>query len=294
MKEKKPLSKKKKIFIVVVALLVVGAIGAGAEDKDSSTASNTVQESESTTEIEKKNDTKDKETYSKEFSPTVTSENNETSIALNIDADCPDGTLLQIALMDGSLEEMYTETIPVKDKKCNVNFDLTNTDPKIYSGLITLQFNASKIVQPDNTKEAFGEKGELLEGDTSEEANFEDGSKGKIASSTFTVYYPSEQAIQETIDAAFNEFRTNLISASNGIILDISDEGNGIFRMMVSNEWYLSSDQDKQYFAEEMLKTFTTLGQNMYGRNSVTFSIYDESMNQVASSKITGGMKIKK
>lgn len=94
--------------------------------------------------------------------------------------------------------------------------------------------------------------------------------------------------------AAFVTYADRLVKNSKGVILSL-EEGtmDGIYNMKVSNNWYLSPDTDKEYFAAQELRLITEISKKMYGPDAiVVFTIYDEANNSVASSKFSGGMKI--
>ncbi len=233
-------------------------------------------------------------TYSLEFAPKIKHTCEDGKITVDADINCPDGAIIQVVMMSGNLEEMYTDKPIVKNGKISSVFNLENTDPKNYAGMVMLQFNAQELIQPDNVLKVYGSHGEKLKGENAQEANFADGSTGKNASISFTVPYPSREVVEQAMVTKFNEAASELVKASNGVMLDIERAEPGIYCIMVSNSaWYLSSDSEKQYFAEEMLKTFTQVGNNLDGRDSIVLSIYDESMNEVACSKVFGVMKIK-
>lgn len=92
----------------------------------------------------------------------------------------------------------------------------------------------------------------------------------------------------------FKEVADEVVKNSNGVIQGLERSEPGIFLIQVSNAWYLSSDNEKQYFAEEMLKNLNTVSKNMDNQSAI-LTIYDESLNEVATTSILGGgMKIKK
>lgn len=233
--------------------------------------------------------------YSLEFAPKIKHTCKDGKITIDADINCPDGALMQVVIMSGDLKEMYTDKPIVKNGKISSVFNLENIDTKNYAGMVMFQFNAKDLPQPDNVLKIYGKHGEKLKGDNAQEAKFADGNTGKNASVSFTVPYPSEQAVEQVMATKFNEVAKEIAKASNGVILDIERDSPGIYHIMVSNSsWYLSAQNEKQYFAEEMLRTFKQIGKSLDGGENVVLSIYDESMNEVASSKMFGGMKIKK
>lgn len=276
---KKPIWKRWWFWGIVIVLLI--GIFAGGEDN------NTNNSKVVTTSSSHK--------YDLEFKPDIKTSCTEDTITVNAEINCPDGAIMQVLLMSGDLKEMYSDKPIVKNGQISSVFKLENTDPKNYAGTIMFQFNAKDLPQPDNVKKVYGTYGEKLEGDNTIEANFGDGSKGKNASVTFTVPYPSQEAVEQRLAQIFEEFTSTLIKNSNGVILDIDRPSSGIYHVMVSNSaWYLSSENEKQYFAEEMLKTFTQVGKSIDGTDTIVLTIFDESMNEVARSKVLGGMKIKR
>lgn len=249
---------------------------------------NTEQADKPTTKTPSKN-------YSLEFNPKINHTCEDDTLTIEADINCPDGAIMQVSLMSGDLKEFYTDEVAIQDGKISSTFTLENTDPKYYGGFLIFQFNAKEIIQPEEILEVYGKKGEKLKGDNVAEAHFDDGSKGKNASFTFSVPYPSEEVVEQLIATKFNEAVQGVVKASNGVILDIARTEKGIYKIMVSNSsWYLAGENEKQFFAEEMLRTFTQVGKSLDGEESIILDIYDESMNNVASSKIFGGMKIKK
>ncbi len=263
------------IFYLFFALIIIGTLT--SNDSDTNTAKN--------------NEAKEK-TYDLKFEPKVTTTCGDGIITVNADINCPDGAVMQVSLMSADLKEIYNDKPTVKDKKISSTFKLTNKDTKNYAGMVTFQFNADTIAQPENVKTVYGSRGEKLEGDNTKEANFKDGGTGKNASLIFNVSYPSTEAVKQKMDALFKEFTDTIIKSSKGLIVSIEHPSPAIIHMQVSNAWYLSSTNEKQYFAEEMLKNFTQVLKNMDGQDAIVFSIYDESMNKVAESKFLGGMEI--
>lgn len=229
--------------------------------------------------------------YSFEFNPEVSNVIKDNTITINAKYDCPDGAIMQITLISNNdIADMQVDEAVVTNGKTSSKFVIKSTETQSYAGSITFQFNAESLKQPKSVTDLYGSHGEKLEGDNAQEATFKDGSPGKNASITFDVPYPSEEAVKAKNDELFQEAVNKLIQASNGVILSIDRPYPGSYRVMVSNSsWYLSSEGEKQYFAEEMLRAFTQ-GETDY----VSLRIYDESMNEVASSKMMGGMKIKK
>ena len=90
-----------------------------------------------------------------------------------------------------------------------------------------------------------------------------------------------------------NDMLAGMQESSNGMVLSLELKSDTIFNMKVSNSWYLMKENEKQYFAEEMFKQFNQLAQEWAGRDSV-LAIYDESGNEVAITRLSGGMKIKR
>lgn len=232
--------------------------------------------------------------YSMEFDPEISPVVKDNTITINAQYSCPDGAIMQLMLISGDLNDMQSEETIVKNAKTSTKFMLKSSETQPYAISITFQFNADSIKQPKNVTDLYGTHGEKLEGINTQEAKFKDGSSGKNASKTLTIDYPSKEAVEAKNTELFNEAAQKMISASNGVILDVSRVNPGIYHLMVSNSWYLLSESEKQYIAEEMLQTFTKIGKNLDGSESIVLSIYDESMNQVASSKMFGGMKIKR
>lgn len=91
------------------------------------------------------------------------------------------------------------------------------------------------------------------------------------------------------ISANFETYRELLIKNSNGMITDLENyqNGNRVFTIIVSNDWYLANAEQKQYLAEEMYSQVETLAQDQ-----ISLSIYDSSSHLVAKSKLLSGMKI--
>jgi len=234
-----------------------------------------------------------KESYTLKFEPNINTICSDGNITIEANINCPDGAIMQISLLSANFKEVYNDKPIVKDKKISSTFKLTNTDIKNYAGMITFQFNADSIKQPDNVKEIYGQRGEKLEGENAKEANFKDGIKGKIATITFDIPYPSKEVVENKKNELFNQMVNQIKSSSKGAILNVEHPDKGIIVMHVSNSWYLMSESEKQYFSEQMLKSFTQIIKNMDDSTCV-LSIYDESQNEVASSKILGGMKIKR
>lgn len=92
----------------------------------------------------------------------------------------------------------------------------------------------------------------------------------------------------------FNEYREYMINNSNGIVLDVEMYNESVFNMTVSNAWYLSTKEEKQYFCEEVFKNMKQLMYTDSNNGTISLIIYDESSTKVAKSKLSGGMEILK
>lgn len=230
--------------------------------------------------------------FSLNFNPEIKTIVEEGKITINANLNCPDGAIMQVMVISGDLKEVYTDKPIVKDGKISSVFNLKNTNIKTYSGSIMLQFNADTVVQPENVKLFYGNKGEKLEGDNAKESVFRDKSKGKNGYVIFDIPYPSQEAVDEKIAVAFKEIADQIVNNSGEVILSLERTSPRIFEMQVSNTWYLSTESEKQYFAEEMLKNLTKISKSLDGDARATLTIFDESMNTVASSKMMGGMEI--
>ena len=284
---KKPWSKKKKIIVGVVAVLVIFGLASGGSDDDTQQADTQPEEIVSQEE--------GAEEYSLNFNPEITVNNTESSIDVSFDVDCPDGTILSISAVSADMSEVYGEEVPVKDRKASASFPLEDTTTREFIVACGLFFNNEEIVQPEATKALYGEKGENLEGENSVEAPHKDGTTGRNGAKTFIVGFPSDEAVFAEKKKIFDEYVNTVVENSNGAILDIQDKGEGQFWIIVSNTWYLFSEEEKQYFAEEMSSAITTIGQSMYGSDEyIGLFIYDENMNELAAPGLTGGMKVKR
>lgn len=211
-------------------------------------------------------------------------------ITIETESNCPDGTILQILLIDENLEENYTDEPVVKDGKTSSTFEIKAEDKKIYGGMVVLQFNAETIQQPDSAKAVYGEYGENMTGSNVVDATTKDGKEAKNASITFNIPYPDDSAFTDEM------FQT-AIDSSSGLITNIEQpmpESKEIVFVYVTNDWYLLSESEKEYIAETLDDSFTSMVSSLYNANHCTISIYDPSGDEVATSKIMGGMKIKK
>lgn len=278
-----PIPKKKfKLWkVLIIFAVIIGVLSSCGDDE------------------EKKDTSLDKETTTTNaaisepiFEPKETITCTDNQITINADIDCPDGAIMQVTLMNSDFTEVYNDKPVVKNKKITSTFDLTNSDVKMYVGAIAFQFNADSIKQPDNVTSIYGKNGEKLTGDNLTESET-DGNVVKMGMYSFEVPYPSEQEVTALRDKIFNEYSNNVINSIDGIT-SVKKESGSIYSISVTNSWYLLTEEEKQYLAEELLKSVSEVSDSIYGIKTITLSIYDESHNEVATSKILGGMKIKK
>lgn len=103
----------------------------------------------------------------------------------------------------------------------------------------------------------------------------------------------SEISGKEKRKQELEDFKTGLVENSDGGIISVEEYNEGIFQMTVSNAWYLLSDSEKQYFAEEMYSKFILYGKYAYDMDFISFTIYSESSKILAKSTLMGGMEIK-
>lgn len=284
------------VFVIISAampredtLQPVSNLSSNADINSSSSSSTTTTTTATTTTTETPEDAV------AVFDPDIQTDVDGANITITATQDAPDGTLLQFTVMSGTLEENYSETIPIESGKASFTFEVTNTDPKLYIAMVTLQFNAPTLKQPQNVIDYYGKHAEKLSGpDVTGDAQFEDGETGNIAMISFTISYPSEEALKEALEETRQETFQTIINNSEGVILDITVDDDTIYTLYVSNSaWYLASEEEKQYSAEEFLKYMKQLHKSLFGTDTIVLSIVAENGKEVAVSKIFGGMKVK-
>lgn len=270
------------IVVIVVLGVIISAIG-GGDNKSTDVGSEEPQTSE----------TGNNEEYTTEFNPEYTVTCTDTSIVIDVEYNCPDGAVLQCVIVDGSLEESYSDTLPVEDEKVSFKFDLDNTDAKVYGGILSFQFNADSVQQPDNVKAVYGEYGENLSGENVDSATVEGHEDAQNGSITLTINYPNDEAVQAVKEEQWNEYASQVVSASNGMITQIIHPNDAVYNVYFTNSWYLLTDEQKEYMANTIWDGMQTAAKNIFGQDTIALNIYAGNTLVAESSILSGEMKMK-
>lgn len=231
--------------------------------------------------------------YSTEFNPEYTTSCTDTSITIDMKYNCPDGALMQCMLLNNSLDESYSATAAIAGGEASFTFDLENTDAKVYGGMILFQFNAESVEQPDSVKAVYGEYGENLAGENTINATVAGHDDAKNGSVSFVVNYPSDEAIQEIREDAWSEYVNNIISESDGTIVQIDRASDNVYSIYFTNSWYLLTSEQKEYVANTMWDGTKSAAKNIFSEDVITLNIYAGNTLVAESSVWTDGMKIK-
>ena len=231
--------------------------------------------------------------YSLEFNPEYIVNCSDTSITIDVNYKCPDGALIQALVIDGTLEESYSDTLPVKDGKVSFSFDLENTDTKVYNTMLIFQFNSGEIVQPDNVKAVYGEYGEKLTGKNAAESKVEGHEDAKNATMTFSIDYPNTEAVTTLKNSTWNKYMTEIVNASDGLITNIRRTKENIYDVYFTNSWYLLSNEEKEYIANTLYDGIKTAAKNIYSEESISLYIYAGDDVVAESTILSDKMKLK-
>lgn len=305
--QKKKIGKGKIIAIVCGGMLLFGALGSGITGCNSEPASAPAQEPASATASQAdaqpattpKTVTHTANEVAFEFAKEVIFDTENGTVTINGTTNAPDGTILQFLLFT-SLDDMTTFEPVVKDGSVSVIYDVPEPEiPKRYGLSVTLQFNADSIIQPDTTKEMFGQYGELMTGEGVTDAKMSTGEDAKHAAITYDdIYFPSEDSYNESLSEEFDGKIKELIEITQGVIIDIAPlDGKDwtLTGVIVSDSWYESKDYEKERFAVQLSETLTALIKN-YAKSDQEFIsviIYDSFGKKLAEPKVFGGYEIK-
>lgn len=270
------------VVIVVLGMIISAFSGGDNNSTDSGSAEPQISE---TSNVENN--------YATEFNPEYTASCTDTSITIDMQYNCPDGALMQCVLMDSSLGESYSATEPIKDGKVSFTFDLENTDTKVYGGIISFQFNADSVQQPDNVKAVYGEYGENLTGENASSATVEGHDDAKNGNITLVINYPSDEAVQAAREETWSEYTSEVISASDGMITQILRPNDRVYNVYFTNSWYLLTTEQKEYMANTMWDGMKTAAKNIFGEDTISLNVYAGTTLVAESSLWTGEMKMK-
>lgn len=216
----------------------------------------------------------------------------EDKITMVLNSNVPDGGLFEIAIMDG---EFNTESnvVEIENGTIEYDFPVEKFDVGYVSGMAQFRFNLEDHPQPDHIKEIYGENGEHMTGSQATENNL-DGMNGSLESST--IAYPDEETVSSKLVGLFDEAIEEIITTSEGIIIDIRPMGDDwkIVDVIVSDDWYYSADHEKERFAEQVggvVEQLVTNSELADGVISVYFK--DAYGKELAAPGVFGGYKIR-
>lgn len=275
-------SKAAKITVSAVTMLLLACALLGGGEGDQAT----VEDDAAAV------DAADYEDYDFIFKPDLSWVCEPGKITINGECNCPDGAVIWINLMSFDGEEIYMVKAVVKDKKFSAPIEISNSDIKGYNAAVCFGFHFLDVVQPENVEKVYGERGERLIGRNVKE-NEHDGITYKHASSEVEILYPSEEAVEEEKERLFQECVDILVNNSNGFVISVEKTKDYLVVMQVTNDWYLLTPEEKKYYAETSLGCVRDAFGAFFGDDGVSFRIIDENSNNVADSKLGGGMRIK-
>lgn len=273
------------LIISLVSFVVTIASSLGIPDSNKTIAEPSKQDGKASPQAPKSND----KSYTYKFNPKIKTECDNDAITVSADVDLPDGALIEIVLIKADFSDTLSSTQAVKNKRIYVVLHPKDTTPASFAGTMSFRFGSPEVVQPYVVKAIYGEHGEKLIG--KHVGKGADGAKNAIV--PFTVDFPSKAAIKQHVQSLFQSACDNLVTSSGGIILRIEHPNPGLINVYVSNQaWYLSTPQEKDYFAQEIYKTMYSIVPKIDGTEVMSLTIYDENLKSVASSKLLGGMEV--
>ncbi|WP_301109844.1 hypothetical protein [Sporosarcina sp.] len=225
---------------------------------------------------------------------TVKATSEKGKIKVAIDTNIPDGSLLEVSLIDGNLNHK-SGFVKVKDGIAETSFDIpSDWKPAHFAANAMFRFNLDEHPQPEDIKNIYGETGNKMTGDLASENQL--GGKNAVFE-TVTVPYPSEEAVKTEQDKSFNQAIAEMKELGGGIILDVTPrQGNwDIVNVVISDAWYYSPDHEKERFVDQIGELVMNLVNNS-GKYEDLVSVYfvDSYGSDLATPKILGGWKLKK
>ncbi|OLS02413.1 hypothetical protein [Tissierella creatinophila] len=280
-----------------IAIIVIAIAGAFTDTDDTDKKEEKPAVSKKVDEKEKPKKEKPKEENLK-ITGDLKIEFKDNKAIATITTNAIDGSVFETSIIDSKLN-MVSDFISVKDGKAIKEFEVNKEwEPGYLSGIAGMRFNLDDHPQPEEVRKLYGENGEKLKGDFIQENN-EEGYNINLKNKT--VPYPDEATAKAKQDELFNKAITELIEASEGIIIDIrprfEKEDWSAVSVTVSDVWYNSQEHEKERFAEQVGDTVSTLvtnGGKVEQNKPVLVYIMDTYNKELASPKITGGYKIKK
>lgn len=279
-------------FIALVVFVIIGAFGGDdtdeREDKGKTVA---------TVDIEDK-ETQKNNKANMEVTGDLSIEFQDDKVIAIIETNAMDGAIFETSLIDGNFN-LVSDFISIENGKGVKEFKIPEEwDVGYISGITMMRFNLDEHPQPDHVKEIYGESGENLKGEYAEENNV---NGYNINLPTITIPYPNEETVKEVQNELFADAMEELISLSNGIIVNMQPHFNdgdwSSVAVTVSDAWYNSPEHEKERFAETMGDAVTTIIKNTGKVNAdknITVYFYDTYQKELASPKVLGGYKIKR
>ncbi|TCO69548.1 hypothetical protein [Marinisporobacter balticus] len=291
--KKKP---KKPIVIglgLSLCLFILGVSMDSSPSKTDAAIANEKPENKQVEEVKKES----KEESLKEFKATMSLKVEEKNVIATIETNAPNGTLLETSLMNADMNNFksLSEFIEVKDGKATHTFNVSDWPTGYIGGIASMRFDLKDHPQPPNILEFYGEKGEKAEGIQIEDAH-DDFKYGKLEN--ITIAYPSEAAVKEKLDKLFIDTLNEMISKSEGVIIDIKPatiNDWSIVYVTVSDSWYYSPKHEQERFAEQIANTVQTVLYNcekVKKDSAVSVYYYDTYKKKLASPKMFGGYEI--
>jgi len=217
----------------------------------------------------------------------------EGKIHVSISSNVPDGGIFEVSVMDVNFN-IVSEFLAIKSGVIEHTFDVSKWEPGEVAAMALFRFNLDDHPQPDSIKAIYGQFGEKMTGALATE-HHQNGKNGTIEN--VTIAYPSEAAVKEKKAEQLTEAITEVISVSNGIIVDISPRYNDddwkLVNVVISDSWYYSAEHEKERFAEEVGSTVEVIIENGGISDSASVYFVDTYGKTVAEPKILGGYKIK-
>ncbi|WP_100406693.1 hypothetical protein [Bacillus solitudinis] len=229
-----------------------------------------------------------------EFEAKLDIEQTDGQVTLTANTNAPDGSIFEMSVLNSNFD-IESDFIEVKDGVAAVTFDLSTWDVGYLSAMVNFPFNYDENPQPEAIKTVYGTAGENMTGDLAS-ANNIDGFNGGIQPITFP--YPDEKTVKAQTDKIFNEAISEMISLSEGIIVEIMPRLGGndwrLVDVIVSDNWYYSAPHEKERFAEQIGGLVQQIVLNS-GKAEGSISVYfkDTYNKELATPKMLGGYKIK-
>lgn len=271
------------VFVICIALTPV------PDAEDSSGSGEPAKQVEQQEEQPKQ---PEKPEYSTEFNPEYSVKCGDESIIVNVEFNAPDGAVLELVVFDNDLNS-FSDKQEIKDGKARFELNVDDDSAKKYSALLSFQFNADSIVQPDGVKSVFGDYGEKMTGDNANDATVNgEENKGKNGSITFDIYYPDKESVTAANQALWDEACEKIVESSDGLITSLQRTDERMYDVYFSNSWYLLSEGEKQYLVNEIWNMVQTASENVFGEEYASLYAYAGKSLVAKSSVWSGEMKL--